>query len=251
MNSNNIKIPFWEKIKNKQNIERIKSKLELNERSYIVTIRSLKTLFNTDFDLNDRKERVEKENMLDELTDLIHNLIVIFKQPYLYTKKTIREILDNFLPFTFFVSLTKEEAVRVFHNIKSYENSGLGVVETLIRKEANPDFSVFTWSSNFYDFDKDFYSNFHQENSLNFFNFFNDVVLDNYYDNKIFRAEDALEVYGTKPIVLLSDLKLEEAIYGIYHFQKKFSKQLPFDFLVTDTRSLKRQKNKVLPHWID
>lgn len=249
MNNSNQKIPFLRRVSSIQNLGRIKKHLRIEERPYIITIKSLKTFFNSDFNVLEEKERVEKENMVEELTDLIHNLIVSFKQPYFYTKKTIREILHNFLPYTFFISLTKEEAIRVLHNIKSYENTGLGVVEALIRKEPVPDFSIFTWSSNFYELNKDFYSNFNQEASLHFFDFFSEFLIINYLSTKDLKTNEALEIYGIKPIVLLSQFKLEEAIYIIYHFQNKFNK-LPFDFLLTDTRSLKRQKNKIQPKWI-
>ncbi|MDE5767528.1 MAG: hypothetical protein K2H56_03160 [Malacoplasma sp.] len=65
----------------------------------------------------------------------------------------------------------------------------------------------------------------------------------------IWVSHNALEIYGTRPIILLSDLKLEESLFTTYFFQKKFP-DLPFDLLITDTRSLQRQNGKVKPKWI-
>ncbi|MDE7075464.1 MAG: hypothetical protein K2O21_02420, partial [Malacoplasma sp.] len=66
---------------------------------------------------------------------------------------------------------------------------------------------------------------------------------------KNFSIHNTLEIYGTRPIILLSDLKIEEALFTTYFFQKKFP-DLPFDLLITDTRSLQRQNGKVKPKWI-
>lgn len=236
MNQNRNNMPFFKSIFNKKILSSIKNKLNCDKRTYIVTIKAILDLFN---------DPINSPMIIDEITDIVHSLIISYKQPCFYSKSTINLILTYFLPYTFFIQVNEEEAIKIKNNLKNYSEA---IIDVFIKKEKNPNFSIFTWTSNFYKLNIDFYSNYNQENSLNYFNFFSKFINNNYLDKKI-SIQDTLEIYGAKPIVLLSDLKIEEALFTTYFFQKKFP-NLPFDLLITDTRSLQRQNGKVKPKWV-
>ncbi|MCF0217988.1 MAG: hypothetical protein HUJ42_03030 [Malacoplasma sp.] len=226
---------FLKNINTQKAIMRLKKTLNSDNRPYIITIKAILDFFN---------EPIKDELIIDEITDIIHNLITSYKQPYYYLKSTIRQILTYSLPYSFFLVLSKSEALRIYSSLKKYNEA---IVHAFIKKPENRDFTIISWTSNFYKIKPDFYSNYNQQIALEFFEFFSKFLKansSNTYD--FFSPKIALENYGTNPIVLLKNLQLEEAICIVYHFQHNFN-NLPFDLLITDTRSLERQSQKVKP----
>ena len=168
MNDNKNNIPFFKSVFNKKILSSIKSKLDSDKKTYMITIKAILDLFN---------DPINSPQIIDEVTDLVHSLIISYKQPYFYSKSTINLILTYFLPYTFFIQLTEKEAIKIRSTLKNYSEA---IIDTFIKKETNPNFSIFTWTSNFYKLNIDFYSNYNQENSLNFFNFFSKFLNKNY-----------------------------------------------------------------------
>lgn len=232
----NIKKPvknnFLEKKENAIKLQTLSNNLDLDTNKYIITISSIT------YDWN---EVVKSDLIIDEITDIIYNFIITYKQPYLYTKSTIRSILNNLLPFTFFLSLSKRDALKIINSFRKYDDAN---INAFVRLEKEPNFSIFTWSNAYVRKNLDFYFNKTYSYTINFFDEFCSFVNDNYSGQKTLSLSNLLDVHETNPIILLSDLKLNEAIFIIHMFVTKHT-NLPFDLLINDTSSFRRRKSLI------
>lgn len=231
-NQKKIKNSFFEKKEISLKLKELSKNLDLDNKQYIITISSI---------TDDWNDVVKSELIIDEITDILYNMIVSYKQPYLYTKSTIRSILKNLLPYTFFLSLSKRDALKILNVLKKYDDAN---INAFIRYQKDPNFSIFTWSNAFARKNQDFYANKNYSYSLNFFDEFSNFVNDNYSGQKILSMSNLLDLHETSPIILLSDLKLHESIFVIHMFTAKHQ-DLPFDLLINDTKSFKRKKSLI------
>lgn len=218
MNKRNI--PFFE---NKVNISKLKNlneKLNLDKRPYYLSIRK----FNMEF--------------VYELVNNIYNLQIIFNQPFILNKKTIFNILKNFLPYTFFLALSESEAIKLKKELKFNENLDLFLV---IKKREEYGTSVFTYTNNFFHLNFNIFKSNSDHTVIDFFKDYSDFMDKNFYQKANITQETIMDFYGNYPVVLFTELSLDEALLIIYRFNRKHP-NLVVDLMPTETRLLEKKE---------
>lgn len=215
-----IKNSFFNTETNLESIENINKKLNLDNRPYYLAIKK----FNQEF--------------LYDIVDTIYALQSDFNQPFLLSKGTIRNILKNFLPYIFFLSLSKEEAFRLKKELRINENWDLFIV---IKKREHFGISVFTYTNNFFNLNLNFYSKVNQDSIVNFFQDYTSFLENNFYKKVSLETENITDLYGNRPVVLFDGLSIQQAILLIYYFSNRHQ-DLPIDLMLTETRILQKKE---------
>lgn len=217
---NDFKIPFFKKEENVNKLYRLNSAIQLDKRPYYLSIKKL----NPDF--------------IYDAVDIIYNLQNVFNQPFILNKKTIRNILRNFLPYNFFLCLSAEEAFKLKKELRQDENLDLFIV---IKKREEKSISIFTYTNNFYNLDLNFYNNKNQNEVLDFFNYYWRFLEKNYYQRPKKSKNNIIELYGNYPVVIFDNLSLNEAILIIDHFNNRHP-NLPIDLMMAETRLIQKKE---------
>lgn len=215
-----MKNDYFKKYINLVKLARLNQRLNLNDRHYYLSIKK----FNPNF--------------LYEIVNKIYYLQMKYQQPFLLNKSSIRSIFKYFLPYTFFLCLSREEAIKLKMELKDNENFDFFVV---IKKREEKGISIFTYTDNFFEFGIDFYNEKNQDMVVDFFKFYKRFFDDNFYRETAFNQEKVKDLYGNFPVVLFENLNLDEAILILYYFFEKFPK-LPIQLMMTETSVLMKKK---------
>lgn len=215
-----IKQSFFNKPENIENVKRLDDKLSLDKRPYYLSIRKL------------------NQEFFYDVVNLIYSLQSSFNQPYILSKSNIKNILKNFLPYTFFLALSAEEAFRLKKELRMNENWDLFIV---IKKREDFGMSIFTYTNNFFNLNLNFYSKVNQDALVTFFEDYNKFLENNYFKSINLEKENITDFYANKPIVLFEGLSLQQALILIHYFNEKHP-NLPIDLMTTETRILQKKE---------
>lgn len=228
MNKNKPKIidlkkNFFENEKILKDLYNLDKKLNISYRPYYLFIRKINSEF------------------VYEASNLLFELQFDYNQPYILTKNSISNILKFFLPFPFFLCLSKNEAISVKQKILENENLSAFVIA---KKREPQNCCIYTFSDNYYDLDfnkidklddnlimkqtmefLDYYQNFKNENFLSY--------LTNY-------KKHLLDLLSNKPIIIFNELTLSQAIFIVNNFNQKLP-DIWFDLLICEDNLLKRK----------
>lgn len=218
----NKKIDFFLEKENFDGLTRVNEFLKLEKKPYYLFIK-----------------RINHKYLYDAV-DTIYNLQIMFKQPFILNKVTIRNILRNFLPYSFFLCLSYDDAIRLKKELYQNENLDMFIV---VKKRENQNTSIFTYTNNFYNFNIDFYNDQNENEMVSFFEHYRIFLEKYFYKKSNIERENIKDLYGNNPVVLFDKLSLDEALFLIFYFNKKFPK-LPIDLIPTETNLLLK-KNKI------
>lgn len=219
----NNKISFFYKEENIIKTKALEKKLDISNRPYYLSIKKI----NLDF--------------LYDAVNLIYNLQSLYKQPFMLTKNTIKNILKNFLPYNFFLCLSAQEAFKLKKEL--YENEDFDFF-LVAKKREEKGMSIFTYTNNFYNLNLEFYNNNNNVNHvLDFFKDYLQFYEKNYLHKPNIDEKGIIDLFGNYPVVLFDNLSLQEAILIVNYFNNKHP-LIPIDLMMAETRIMMK-KNKV------
>ncbi len=220
---NDAKTNFFIKEENKNKIIKLNNRLNIDKRPYYLSIKKI------------------RNDSIHDAVDFISYLQIKYMQPFILNKRTIKNILKNFLPYTFFLCLSENEALELKRELYRNDSWDLFIV---VKKREKQGICIFSYTNKFYEL---FLPHSNEWNNNVMVDFFQDYLFflkENFNQISGVNKEDIIDLYDKNPVVLFEKLTLEEAILIINFFNSKYP-YLPIDLMPTETRiMIKKEKVK-------